>query len=305
MRIAKTPGHFVVMCLLSTLVACGGGGGSPTAPPAPTPTPPPPPDATIGPAGGTVTAFGGAVSLVIPANALAAATGITIRATNQVPLDPHWVQGTAYEVAPAGLAFATPATLTLRYDPALGPSGVAESDLRVHALDGAGAWQALAQTTTAAGEAQGRIAAGGIHGVRWTGPRSACSSSQDHQFDFWIGSWNYRQGSATGATNEIAKAGNGCLIEEDYHDPNGVHGRSVSLFSRLDGRWHQTYIDSQGSRIVLTGGLDGRRMLLERTASERWIWDPLDASTIHFFAESTPDGGQTWRSVFDGEYTRR
>ena len=54
---------------------------------------------------------------------------------------------------------------------------------------------------------------------------------------------------------------------------------------------------------MLVGERDGQRMVLER-ASERWIWDPVDAATIHFYAERTGDGGQTWTAIFDGRYTR-
>jgi len=290
--------------VLTMLAACGGGGGSPTAPGAPTPTPAP--DATIGPAGGTVTAFGGVVRLVVPAGALSAATGISIRASSQVPLDPHWVRGSAYELGPVGLSFATPASLVIRYDRSAGPSGVPESDLRLHVIDGTG-WEPVGQATTNVGanEASGPITAVGIYGVRWAGPRGSCGSSADHQFDFWLGSWDYHQGSLPVASNEITKGGNGCLVEEHFRDPTGVQGRSVSLFSREDGLWHQTYVDSRGSHMLLIGSLDGKRMVLNASASVRQVWDPLNANTVHYFAETTSDGGQTWILDFDAQYTRR
>lgn len=300
------PIHRSTIALLLTLLsACGGGKGNPAGPSAPTPTPAP--DATIGPAGGTVTAFGGAVRLVIPANALATPTGITIRTTSQVPLDPHAVAGSAYQVGPAGTTFATAATLSVHYDASQGPSGVPESDLRVHVLGGASTWETLAQSTTDSGgnEASGAITTAGIYGVRWLGPRSACSSAKDGQFDFWLGTWDYHEGNLPPATNEITKEGSGCLIEEHYQDPTGVQGRSVSLVSRQDGLWHQTYIDSRGGRIVLVGSLEGKRMVLDQSATDRTTWDPLDADTVRYFAERTSDGGQTWSLVLDASYTRR
>ncbi len=296
-----------VALLLILLSACGGGNSNPAGPSAPAPAPTPAPDATIGPAGGTVTVLGGAVRLVIPANALAAPTGITIRATSQVPLDPHAVQGSAYQVGPAGTTFATAATLTIHYDANRGPSGVPESDLRVHALGGTNAWEPLAQSTTDSGgnEASGQIMAAGIYGVRWLGPRGACGSAKDAQFDFWIGTWDYHEGNLPPATNEITKEGSGCLIEEHYQDPTGVQGRSVSLVGRQDDLWHQTYIDSRGGRIVLVGGLEGRRMVLDQSATDRTTWDPLDGNTIRYFSERTSDGGQTWTVLLDASYTRR
>jgi hypothetical protein len=95
------------------------------------------------------------------------------------------------------------------------------------------------------------------------------------------------------------------LIEEHYQDPTGVQGRSVSLVSRQDGLWHQTYIDSRGGRIVLVGSLEGKRMVLDQSATDRTTWDPLDADTVRYFAERTSDGGQTWSLVLDASYTRR
>lgn len=292
-----------VLLTLLMLAGCGGGGGSPTSPSTPAPAPSPSPDATIGSAGGTLSVANGAARLVVPAGALAANVGLTLRATTHVPLDPHAVGRSGWELGPAGTTFAVPAQLTLQFDAALGPSGVEPDDLRVHALNGDLWEEASATTAPQGGATTASIAGAGIYGVRWTGPRSACSSAEDDEFDFWLGSWNWTQGSLGGATNQITKEGNGCLIEEHYRDPAGVTGRSVSLLSRIDNQWHQTYIDSQGSRYVLVGERDGRRMVLER-ASERWVWDPLDPATIHFYAERTSDGGQTWTSLFDGRYTR-
>jgi hypothetical protein len=260
----------------------------------------------LGPSGGTLTVSGGAARLVVPQGALATTVGLTLRATTQVPLDPHAVARSAWELGPAGLAFTIPATLTLRFDPELAPSGVDEAELRLHRLGGADAWEALSGSVSlGASEATAGIGGAGTYGVRWPGPRGACSTAQDREFDFWLGAWNYQQGSAGGATNDITKEGNGCLVEEHFRDPLGVQGRSVSLFSRVDRRWHQTYIDSQGTRLVLVGSRDGRRMVLDQSATERSVWDPVDTDTIRYFSERTSDGGQTWVSVFDGRYTRR
>jgi len=282
---------------------CGGGSASPSGPS--TPAPSPTPDATVGPAGGTVSAAGGAVRLVVPAGALSTSVGLTLRAATQVPLDPHAVGGAAYVIGPAGTTFAVPATLSIGFDGGRAPSGVETADLRVHLLAG-DAWQALAGAAEAsAGQAAAPVAGAGTYGVRWLGPREPCASARDADFDFWLGSWNYRQSNGGTGTNDITREGGGCLIEEHFQDAAGGRGRSVSLFSRGDGKWHQTYIDSSGGRIVLVGSLDGGRMVMNTTPTERTTWDPLDANTIRYFTESTSDGGQTWRLTFDSRYTRR
>lgn len=279
------------------LPACGGGG--PAAPSASAPSSAP----GIGPAGGSVTAAG--ARLVVPAGALGAPVALSLRAATALPLDPHAVAQTAYAVEPAGTAFAVPATLTLSYQPELGPSGVAESGLRVHALGG-GEWEAIDGATNDAGanEARAPISAAGTYGVRWIGPEAACSSPQDREFDFWLGSWDFHQGNLPLASNEITKEERGCLVEEHFQDPAGGRGRSVSLFSREDHRWHQTYIDNSGARLVLVGGLVGRRMVLNQGPSDRFTWDPLDAGTVRYYGEHSADGGNTWVVNFDSRYTR-
>lgn len=289
---------------LLALSACGGGGGaspmSPSGGGGPSET-------TIGAAGGTITGAGGALRLVVPAGALSVDVGFSIGASAAGPLDPHAVFRTAFEIAPAGITFARPATVVVRFDPTRGPSGTAEADWRAAILNGTGAWQPLSGSTDAAlHEATGvNVTSTGVFGVVWPGPRGACGSGQDHQFDFWLGSWDYHQGNLPLAFNEITKEGNGCLVEEHYQDPTGVQGRSVSLVSRLDGQWHQTYIDSTGTFLTLVGDLQGQRMVLYADPTNRFTWDPLDGNTVRYLGERSADGGGTWTVNLDARYTRR
>jgi len=254
-----------------------------------------------------VTSANGAARLEIPPNALASATAVTLRGATSVPLDPHAVQGAAFDVGPPGLPLSLPATLVLRYEARLGPSGVEETDLRLHGLGGGGQWAPVAGATTDAGarEARGSVSAAGTYGVVWSGPRVTCAGREDAQFDFWLGSWSYSAPGAFPGTNDITKEGGGCLVEEHFRDTSGSVGRSVSLFSRLDGQWHQTYIDSRGGRLVLVGRFDGVRMLLNETPARRFGWSVLDANTVRYYAEDTSDGGATWRVSFDSRYVRR
>ncbi len=68
--------------------------------------------AVVGPAGGTLAV--GAARLVIPAGALAAATTVTLRPVAIDLPSSQRALTAAYEVGPAGLAFAAPATLTFQ-----------------------------------------------------------------------------------------------------------------------------------------------------------------------------------------------
>lgn len=285
------------------LVACGG--GSPAAP-GPASPPPVPADATIGPAGGTVTALGGAVRLVVPAGALSTPTGLTVRALSVAPLDPHVAWRSEIEITPSGTRFAAPATLSLRYDPALGPSGVAESELRLHSLSG-DAWQAVAggAIDVTAHEVVAPVLSTGSFAARWPGPQAPCATAQDRQFDFWLGNWNFSAPGSFPGTDDVTLAAGGCLVDESFQDSSQTRGRSVSLFSRQDGRWHQTYVDTRGGRLVMAGGFVNGRMVLDVSATERFVWQTLDARTVRYAGERTVDGGATWTTNFDARYTRR
>ncbi len=302
-RANKTPR--VSALLISLLVASCGGGAAPVSPSSPTAATPTP-AGSVGAAGGTLSLASGAVRLSVPAGAVSGNVAIEARQATAAPLDPWVVGGSAYEISPASVTFSTSAALTIRYQAGLRPSGTSPQDLRIHRLVGA-RWEPLSGTNdTNASEATAPITMAGLYSVRWTGPTGPCSLPEDRQFDFWLGEWNLTEITTRGdvfqGTNNITRDASGCVLEEDYR--SGGQGRSVSLYSRIDGRWHQTYIDSMGNRLVLIGSFDGGRMLLNAGAT-RSFWQPVDGSTVRFVQEQSRDGGQTWTPFFDSRYTRR
>jgi alpha-tubulin suppressor-like RCC1 family protein len=93
----------------------------------------------VGPAGGTVSAFGGLVTLAFPPGALAALTGITILPATNYPTPLNLVPGTVYQLGPDGTVFSEPVQLTIEYDPAQLPPGASAPLLGIHKLIN-GAW---------------------------------------------------------------------------------------------------------------------------------------------------------------------
>jgi hypothetical protein len=248
----------------------------------------------------------GAASLVVPPNALATTTSITLEAATGVPLDPSAVTGAAVRVGPAAVNFAAAATLVLRYDPALRPSGSDEGDLRIH-VTGASGWQPLAagQVDAGAHTASAPIGGGGTYGVRWPDPTVPCVSPTSEEFDFWLGSWNFNAGASAPGRDDISRESAGCLVQERFRDSNNTEGRSVSFVSALDGLWHQTYIDSRGGRQVLIGRFEDGQMRLYETATQRFNWLPQGSDRVRYFEEITSNGGATWSVRFDSTYSRR
>ena len=98
--------------------------------------------AMIGPAGGTVTQAGGQITVSLSPGAVA--QPIAVRA---VPTSaPHAVPGTAFDLSPEGTLFATPASLTIAYDPAALPPGTDESRLRLATVTPRGLELSMANT---------------------------------------------------------------------------------------------------------------------------------------------------------------
>jgi len=144
----------------------------------------------------------------------------------------------------------------------------------------------------------------------------ACTRAEHRQFDFWLGEWNVTlpNGRAAG-TNRIQSINAGCGLREEWTGAGGSTGTSLNAFDPATGRWHQTWIGSDGTLLLLDGGLrDGAMELSGVTPGangaktlHRIRWTPLGGTpaTLRQLWESSTDGGQTWAVAFDGTYVRQ
>jgi len=95
--------------------------------------------------GGTINAAGGDVVLDIPAGALGSQVAIVVDPVTSPPGDQGLVFGAVYDFQPDGTTFSTPATLTLAYDEANLPGGLAEAELTILTEEN-GVWIELPST---------------------------------------------------------------------------------------------------------------------------------------------------------------
>lgn len=144
----------------------------------------------------------------------------------------------------------------------------------------------------------------------------ACNSPAQRQFDFWLGDWEVRDpdGQLVGR-NRIRRAVGGCGLREEWRGKSGLIGTSLNAWSEQRGVWHQTWIDSAGTLLLLEGGLRNGTMVLEGTAPDddqtggvvhhRISWsvidDDRDRVRQHWQVSSD---GQKWETAFDGRYFR-
>ena len=143
-------------------------------------------------------------------------------------------------------------------------------------------------------------------------PAAPCPAPEAKQFDFWIGDWDvFTPDGKLAGTNRIEKL-YGCVLHESWHNAK-VQGRSFNVYDADRGVWHQTWIDSTGSLLVIEGALRGGSMSLsdatlpgkkDARQLNEITWTPNADGSVRQHWRVSADGGKTWTTSFDGKYVR-
>ncbi|MFC7537675.1 hypothetical protein ACFQPG_09895 [Sphingomonas sp. GCM10030256] len=150
--------------------------------------------------------------------------------------------------------------------------------------------------------------------------QQGCTAPQARQFDFSVGRWDvFPTGKTTLVAHSlIEKLYGGCAIGENWIPLKGSAGGSLSNFDEHDARWHQTWVDSNGSRVEFDGGLTGGKMVLlgywrglngpGQDALVRMSYTRNADGSVRQLGEQSLDHGLSWAPSFDFTYkpiTRR
>ena len=143
-------------------------------------------------------------------------------------------------------------------------------------------------------------------------PSFCPSRAAAHQFDFMLGSWNVHQGNGNGVqgTATFSTDMQGCLVEERVTGPGGYEGWSFNTFDVFTQKWHRTYVDTDGVRLLLDGGLvDGSMVLTgakqgSSSVHVRVSWIPDGVDRVVQRWEYSRDGGTSWTNARELVYTR-
>jgi len=141
----------------------------------------------------------------------------------------------------------------------------------------------------------------------------SCDAKEHRQFDFWLGEWNVHtpDGKLAGV-NRITREYDDCVLHERYSTGRGYSGESLNVYDAARKVWHQTWVDTDGTLLLLEGSLRDNSMVLEGDAPDdkgvivrnRITWTPNADGSVRQLWETAQAKG-TWKTVFDGHYSRR
>lgn len=136
---------------------------------------------------------------------------------------------------------------------------------------------------------------------------------ESRQFDFWIGEWDVKtpQGQLAGRSSIQAMVAD-CVVFENWASVNGTNGKSMSVYSATDKKWHQMWIDEKGTLTNYVGELaNGKMVLLADTVVEnkkvlsKMTFSKLPSGEIRQLGENSTDDGKSWIISFDLIYFKK
>jgi Protein of unknown function (DUF1579) len=147
--------------------------------------------------------------------------------------------------------------------------------------------------------------------------KSNCDCTECHQLDFWIGNWKAvwqdSSGNVFEGTNHIEKILGDCVIMENFDGNPGIEytGKSFSVFNQKTKTWQQTWVDSQGSYMLFTGGKQDDKMILSREVEtkkgkvmQRMVFYNITDDSFDWNWEASIDDDLSWRLNWQIHYTR-
>jgi hypothetical protein len=163
------------------------------------------------------------------------------------------------------------------------------------------------------------LTASAMAGAANPAPPAGCppaSNPEQHQFDFWIGSWEVTgSGGKIAGRSHIEPVSDGCGISERWEGASGSRGVSYNAWDPSTGHWHQFWIgNSAGDVLYLEGGLDAGKMTMQgirnnattgKPQRQRITWTPNPDGTVRQLWDTSDDDGKTWAVAFDGLYRKR
>ena len=144
-----------------------------------------------------------------------------------------------------------------------------------------------------------------------------CKSQPEYrQFDFWVGEWEVRNPNDVVVGNSVIElVVNDCLILENWTNSRGVTGKSMNFYDLQDNKWHQLWMGSNGIPIRFIGEYNSERKSMDYTGKGigqngtevdfRFTFFHISDDHVRQLWEQSADGGESWVTLFDGQYHRK
>jgi hypothetical protein len=138
---------------------------------------------------------------------------------------------------------------------------------------------------------------------------------ESRALDFWVGDWQIGVANEhVNATSKVSLELGDCVVVERWNGGDGHVGENMFGYSADDKSWHGMFADSVGHVHVFVNGQvrpgsaeftgpsrgEHGEEVLNRITIRR-----TDAGHVQQLWTKSSDGGKTWTTVFDGEYTRK
>lgn len=140
-----------------------------------------------------------------------------------------------------------------------------------------------------------------------------CRAPEYRQFDFWVGNWEVRnsKGDLVG-TNLVTSEQDGCALMEHWKSKVET-GVSLNAYDAGSKQWSQTWVDSSGSVLHLSGHGEMGTMSMQsakapsglHSSIERITWTLLNDGRVRQLWDYSKDAGKTWKIRFDGYYSKK
>jgi hypothetical protein len=145
---------------------------------------------------------------------------------------------------------------------------------------------------------------------------TACTGDTERQaLDFWLGAWNISvSNESTTATSSVTLELDHCLVIERWNGGDGHRGENLFGYSADDQSWHGFFADNQGRvHLFLNGKASPGSATFTgpsrdsdgKTELNRITIRRVSATQVEQLWQKSSDGGKSWNTVFQGEYTRK
>lgn len=136
---------------------------------------------------------------------------------------------------------------------------------------------------------------------------------EHRQFDFWVGEWDVTAQGRKVAASRISLLEGGCIVLEEYSQPDGYTGRSFNFYNPVLGKWRQVWVDRGGNVSEFSGEYKDGAMRYEGASYplgqakvlRRMILFDLGPDKVRQLSYRSTDEGQTWQVNYDFLYVRK